>query len=55
MIKCGYNHIGCITMNGDLYMWGDNSNYKLGVGSKKEYKEKPTLVKTLKDQGLKIA
>jgi len=25
-IAAGYNHCGCVTLSGDLYMWGDNTN-----------------------------
>lgn len=31
-------------MNGDLYMWGNNENSKLGIGSKKDFEEAPKLV-----------
>eukprot|EP00347_Sterkiella_histriomuscorum_P004863 403358801 len=55
MINCGYNHVGCVTMDGSLYMWGNNQNSKLGIGSKKEYIEKPTKVQYFQDQNLKVS
>ncbi|CDW75988.1 UNKNOWN [Stylonychia lemnae] len=54
-IQCGYNHVGCIDQINDLYMWGNNQNSKLGVRSKAEFVDQPTLVKYLKEKDVKIS
>ena len=36
-IKCGYNYIGCITDNFDIYMGGNNDHYQCGYESNHSY------------------
>ncbi|KAJ4715152.1 ultraviolet-B receptor UVR8 [Melia azedarach] len=35
-ISAGYHHSSAITVDGELYMWGKNSNGQLGLGKKAE-------------------
>ena len=31
-ISSGYNHSACIIREGKVYVWGNNSNFELGIG-----------------------
>jgi alpha-tubulin suppressor-like RCC1 family protein len=44
-VSVGYKHAGCLNENGDLYMWGDNSDKVMGLGKKSpKFLQKPTIV-----------
>eukprot|EP00008_Paramoeba_atlantica_P009859 CAMPEP_0201477230 /NCGR_PEP_ID=MMETSP0151_2-20130828/2289_1 /ASSEMBLY_ACC=CAM_ASM_000257 /TAXON_ID=200890 /ORGANISM="Paramoeba atlantica, Strain 621/1 / CCAP 1560/9" /LENGTH=917 /DNA_ID=CAMNT_0047857871 /DNA_START=24 /DNA_END=2777 /DNA_ORIENTATION=+ len=46
-VECGEMHTACLISTGELYTFGDNKYWQLGVGWKVKYKNTPTLVETL--------
>ena len=42
-VVCGFSNSGIITEQGELYLWGNNEQFQLGLGHK-EYVNVPTLV-----------
>lgn len=45
----GSNHSVILTMDGEIYTWGRNSEGQLGLGSRKEQKI-PSMILTLNDR-----
>jgi len=43
-ISCGNQHMASITTCGDVYVWGNNSNGRLGIGGKSKTLPSPTRV-----------
>lgn len=55
-ISAGYHHSAAITVDGDLYMWGNNSNGQLGLGKKAEsVVNAPSKVECLSTVRIKVA
>ena len=48
-VDAGYNHMGCVTINGDVFTFGKNTYNQLGHNNKSY----PDIVKTLKDNNIK--
>merc|ERR1712228_59803 len=43
-IDCGWFHCLCISTTKQLYTWGNNEGYQLGIGSNEKYKFTPSLL-----------
>lgn len=55
-ISAGYHHCSAITVDGDLYMWGKNSDGQLGLGKKAaKLVTLPSKVECLNGVSIKIA
>jgi alpha-tubulin suppressor-like RCC1 family protein len=47
MFKLGNNHVLALSENGEVYGWGDNSKYQVGVCKNGKLKKKPKNLRAL--------
>ena len=47
-VSCGPSHTGCVTSHGNVFMWGNNSGYRLGLGDTAD-RNVPTLAENILD------
>ena len=46
-LSCGFAHSGCVTIAGDVYMWGQNDVGQLGIGERSGPKCTPVQIQSL--------
>ena len=56
IVSCGSNHTACVTQEGKLYMWGDNSAGQCGMDRKERpFVSTPTQVPALASKKVRTA
>jgi alpha-tubulin suppressor-like RCC1 family protein/Ca2+-binding EF-hand superfamily protein len=49
-VSCGNAHTGAVTVDGELYMWGNADGGRLGLGARLEMQPSPVLVESLLEE-----
>eukprot|EP00808_Paulinella_micropora_P017125 g19334.t1 len=50
-IAAGHSHAGCVSANGQVYMWGDGREKQLGLGKTVKKSQRPSLLTSLIRKG----